>query len=186
MVVAVWIAGAFYNVGRVPSRRQSSGGRIAWYAAVIGAWLILRATRSDWHPITTQSGRVEAIGLVVLLISTVFTLWARLVLGVMWSASPDVLKEHHQLRTEGPYAVTQHPIYTGLLGMLLGTALLNGLGGWIAALLLAFAIAATRVHAEERLMTRTFPGEYERYRERVPQLIPGLQLLKRPGRGKKG
>ena len=148
-----------------------------WYAAIIGAVLIVRGTRSDWHSVTTHAGWVEAIGLVLLLVSTVFTLWARLALGVMWSASPNVLKEHHQLRTAGPYGVTRHPIYTGLLGMLLGTALLNGLGGWIGALLLGVVVLGTRVHAEEQLMARTFPGDYERYRERVPQLIPGLKLL---------
>ena len=37
------------------------------------------------------------------------------------------------LRTDGPYAITRHPIYTGLLGMLLGTALLGGLGQWMRA-----------------------------------------------------
>ena len=29
-------------------------------------------------------------------------------------------------------------------------------------------------------MSRTFPDEYARYRERVPRLLPGLQLLRRP------
>jgi Phospholipid methyltransferase len=78
----------------------------------------------------------------------------------------------HQLRPEGPYAVTRHPIYTGLLGMLLGTALLNGLGIWIGLPLVGVAAFATRVSIEERLMTQAFPDDYRRYRDRVPQLIP--------------
>jgi protein-S-isoprenylcysteine O-methyltransferase Ste14 len=43
----------------------------------------------------------------------------------MWSAAPAV-KEGHQLRTTGPYAVTRHPIYTGIPGMMLGSGLLAG------------------------------------------------------------
>ena len=35
-----------------------------------------------------------------------------------------VAKERHVLRTEAPYAVTRHPIYTGILGVVLGSAVL--------------------------------------------------------------
>ena len=58
------------------------------------------------------------IGLVILLGSTVFTLWARFALGTMWTLDAR-LKEGHALRTDGPYRITRHPIYTGILGMLL-------------------------------------------------------------------
>lgn len=49
----------------------------------------------------------------------------------MWSASV-VAKTQHSLRTDGPYAITRHPIDTGLMGMLLGTAMINDLGRWAA------------------------------------------------------
>jgi protein-S-isoprenylcysteine O-methyltransferase Ste14 len=62
--------------------------------------------------------------------ATALTIWARLALGVMWSAAP-TLKQEHKLRTGGPYAVTRHPIYTGLLGMMPGSLLLAGAGRWI-------------------------------------------------------
>ena len=110
---------------------------------------------------------------------TAFTLWARVRLGRMWSASPDVLKAHHQLRTDGPYAVTRHPIYTGLFGMLVGTVLLNGLGVALALLVIGGAMVATRIPVEERLMSETFPDEYASYRKRVPGFVPGMQLLRR-------
>jgi protein-S-isoprenylcysteine O-methyltransferase Ste14 len=90
-----------------------------------------------------------------------------------------MLRANHELRTDGPYAVTRHPIYTGLLGMLLGTVLLNGLGVSLALLVVGVAVLVTRIPIEERLMSKTFPDEYARYRERVPRLVPGLQLLRR-------
>jgi protein-S-isoprenylcysteine O-methyltransferase Ste14 len=97
----------------------------------------------------------------------------------MWSASPDALRADHELRTDGPYAITRHPIYTGLVGMLLGTALLNGLGVSLGFLLIGAAFLGLRIPIEERLMSKTFPDEYARSRERVPLLVPGLHLLRR-------
>lgn len=34
-----------------------------------------------------------------------------------------------------------------------------------------------KIRMEERLMLATFPDEYPRYRRRVPQLVPGLNVL---------
>ena len=90
-----------------------------------------------------------------------------------------MLQAHHELRTDGPYAITRHPIYTGLLGMLLGTVLLNGLGVSLAFLAVGAGFLATRIPIEERLMSKTFPDEYAHYRERVPRLVPGLHRLRR-------
>ena len=67
----------------------------------------------------------------------------------------------------------------GLLGMLLGSVLLNGLGASLALLVVGTVVLATRIPIEERLMSKTFPNEYARYRKRVPRLVPGLRLLRR-------
>jgi protein-S-isoprenylcysteine O-methyltransferase Ste14 len=88
----------------------------------------------------------------------------------MWSSSV-VAKTGHTLRTDGPYAVTRHPIYTGLAGMLLGTALIDDLGRTAAVFVLGVAYLAVKARAEERLLSGIFP-EYENYRRRVPRLIP--------------
>jgi protein-S-isoprenylcysteine O-methyltransferase Ste14 len=179
LVVVVWIAGAL--VGGRNGRRQGSGNGALWrIAAVVVAGALYRAGRHDLHRIADHTVWIELPGLVILVASTGFTIWARLRLGRMWSASPDMLQESHELRTDGPYAVTRHPIYTGLLGMLVGTVLLNGLGVSLVFLVVGAAAIATRIPIEERLMTRTFPEQYPRYRERVPRIVPGLLLLRRP------
>ena len=77
------------------------------------------------------------------------------------------------LRTDGLYAITRHPIYTGLLGMLLGSALLGGLGQWIVLVPAGLVVVGLKIWAEERLLLATFPDEYVGYRERVPRLILG-------------
>jgi len=65
-----------------------------------------------WRSLELQSPWGTSIGLVILLGSTVFTLWARFALGTMWTLDA-VVKEGHALRTDGPYGITRHPIYTG-------------------------------------------------------------------------
>jgi protein-S-isoprenylcysteine O-methyltransferase Ste14 len=178
LVVAVWIVGAL--VGGRNGQRQGSTNSALWrIVAVVLAGALYGVSRHDLRKIVDHSWWIEIPGLVILVASTSFTIWARVRLGRMWSASPDTLQEGHELRTDGPYAVTRHPIYTGLLGMLLGSVLLNGLGVSLLFLALGAAVIATRIPIEERLMTRTFPEQYARYRERTPRIVPGLQLLRR-------
>lgn len=181
VVITTWIAGAAYGTRNAPAHRQGSLGSGALWrvGAVVGAVLVYRLARHDLHRVTDHSWWIELPGLVLLVASTAFTIWARLSLGRMWSASPNVLQADHELRTDGPYAITRHPIYTGLFGMLLGTVLLNGLGVSLTLLGVGAVVVATRIRIEERLMNRTFPGDYTRYRERVPRFVPGFQLLRR-------
>lgn len=83
-----------------------------------------------------------------------------------------------QLRTHGPYAVTRHPIYTGLLGMLLGATLLSGIGQWIVLFPVGLIVVEVKIRMEEHLMLAAFPEKYPRYRRQVPQLVPGLFVLR--------
>jgi protein-S-isoprenylcysteine O-methyltransferase Ste14 len=180
VVVVTWIVGAIHGARRGGHREGSESGALWRLVAVAAFVLFYVLTRHELRGATDHSPWIELPGLVLLVASTCFTLWARLALGQMWSASPNMLQQGHELRTDGPYAVTRHPIYTGLLGMTLGTVLLNGLGPLIGIVAVAAAVVATRIPVEERLMSRTFPEEYARYRERVPRVVPGLQLLRRP------
>jgi protein-S-isoprenylcysteine O-methyltransferase Ste14 len=74
--------------------------------------------------------------------------------------------------------VTRHPIYTGLLGMIVGSGLLAGLGVWLVVMAAAFIGIEMKIRMEERLLLATFPDEYPPYRARVPQLIPGGHLVR--------
>jgi protein-S-isoprenylcysteine O-methyltransferase Ste14 len=181
VVVVTWVVGAVYgarNRRSLPQTRSGSG--TLWrVGSVVAGLLIYRLGRHDLQSTTDHSWWIELPGLVLLVGSTAFTIWARVRLGRMWSASPNVLQAGHELRTDGPYSVTRHPIYTGLLGMLLGSVLLNGLGASLALLVVGTLVLATRIPIEERLMSKTFPNEYARYRKRVPRLLPGLRLLRR-------
>lgn len=179
VVIATWIAGAVYGARTSRGRRVGSGRALWATGLVLGAVLVSRLAWRDVGRVADHAWWIELPGLVLLVASTAFTIWARLALGRMWSSSPNVLQADHELRTDGPYAITRHPIYTGLLGMLLGTALLNGLGDSLVLLAVGGVFLGTRIPVEEGLMSTRFPDEYSRYRERVPRLVPGLRLLRR-------
>jgi protein-S-isoprenylcysteine O-methyltransferase Ste14 len=178
-VMAVWLAGAIYYESRAPAEqtraRYASPLAVATVVVVTAGFAVPKA---DWTPLEVHALWVRLLGLAILLPATALTLWARLSLGAMWSFAP-VVKEEHSLRTSGPYAVTRHPIYTGLLGMFLGAGLLAGAGRWILYFPVYLVFLQFKLHIEERLMLAEFPEDYPRYRRRVPQLIPGLRLAVR-------
>jgi protein-S-isoprenylcysteine O-methyltransferase Ste14 len=122
-------------------------------------------------PIATVAGVVAvvaAIGSVCLIMSAVKTL------GKEWSLTARLV-EGHKLATSGPYAYVRHPIYAGMLGMLVATGL--AVSHWIAllaALLIFFIGTIIRVRSEDRLLREAFGEQFENYAQRVPAILPGL------------
>ena len=95
-------------------------------------------------------------------------------LGKEWSLTARLV-EGHKLATTGPYAYVRHPIYTGMLGMLLATGL--AASHWAAiliALVVFFAGTIIRVRSEEKLLREAFGDQFENYSRRVPAILPGL------------
>jgi protein-S-isoprenylcysteine O-methyltransferase Ste14 len=74
----------------------------------------------------------------------------------------------------GPYRFVRHPIYTGLLLGLLGTAIARGDVQGFVAFAIACAALWRKLRLEERWMQETFGDVYAKYRENVPALIPHL------------
>jgi protein-S-isoprenylcysteine O-methyltransferase Ste14 len=173
-----WLAGAIYNQSRAPEESTRTPWVSAWAVAAILVLILRLLPRGDFHSWVVLTPWVRFLGLAILIASTAFTLWARLALGIMWSGSPTV-KQEHQLRTHGPYGVTRHPIYSGMLGMVLGGVLLAGLGRWVLIFPVLVVFLEVKIHTEERLMLATFPEDYPRYRQQVPQLVPGAHLGRR-------
>ena len=175
-IVVVWIAAAVREAGTRPAVRVRGSTEIGMVVlAVVAVAAILLVGPSILAPFTVEAPWARMIGAGVLVGSTLFAIWARLALGPSWSVGPQAAPDLG-LRTDGPYAITRHPIYTGLLGMLLGSALLGGLGQWIVLVAAGVVVAELKIRSEERLLLATFPDAYVAYRERVPRLIPGWRL----------
>ena len=98
---------------------------------------------------------------------------ARALLGRNWSGTV-TLKENHELIVRGPYRLVRHPIYAGLMAMMIATALQQGHVAGLLGVVLVFVSFWIKSSYEEEVMLKQFPEQYADYRQRVKRIIPFL------------
>ena len=125
----------------------------------------------DLRPVYPPAAWVGWTGFVLCVVGLAFAVWARVQIGRFWSGTV-ALKAEHALIRGGPYAMTRHPIYSGLLLALLGTAITRDTQAAFLGLPFLFAGLFVKSKQEERLLLDRFGPEYEKYRTEVPALIP--------------
>jgi len=101
-----------------------------------------------------------------------FAFWARLHIGRNWGM-PMSMRQGHELVTSGPYAYVRHPIYSGIMLAMVGSALSIGLP-WLLLFALYFIYFIGSARTEEEMMLAQFPDTYPAYRRRTKMLIPYL------------
>jgi protein-S-isoprenylcysteine O-methyltransferase Ste14 len=116
---------------------------------------------------STLSG---VIGVALCALGVGFAVWARLYIGRNWGM-PMSRRENPELVTTGPYAFVRHPIYTGIIFAMLGSAIaVNVMWALLLFVIVPYFIySATR---EEAFMIEQFPGAYPAYRKRTKMLLP--------------
>jgi protein-S-isoprenylcysteine O-methyltransferase Ste14 len=116
---------------------------------------------------------VAALLAIALVIASLWMMSAAVrVLGKQWSLQARVL-EGHALVREGPYRFVRHPIYTGMLGMLIAAGLVHShWSGFLIAIALYAIGTAIRVRSEEKLLREQFGASYDDYARNVPAVIP--------------
>ncbi len=115
----------------------------------------------------------SSVGLGVQVAAGSLAVWARRHLGRNWSGAVTV-KVGHELVCTGPYRCVRHPIYTGVLGMFLGSALVWGEAHALIGLALITFAYVRKVRLEEQNMLDLFGERYTQYRRSSWALIPGL------------
>ncbi len=161
-----WLASAFgVKQGRGGRRRFAPQG-----LSFVSILLLVRVFRGG--SLGVHSPILGAIGAIVFASGIALAVWARIQLGRNWGM-PMTEKAEPELVTTGPYRFVRHPIYSGLLAGVLGTALATNLIGLIILAVLAgyFYYSAS---VEEKNLTATFPTAYPAYRSRTKMLVPFL------------
>ena len=151
-------------------------GRIAWsrelaIRAVVLVVLIILARIGvfDHYVVNTDPVR-GAIGIALFALGLGFAIWARVSIGRNWGM-PMTQSSDPELVTSGPYRLVRHPIYSGLLLALIGTAVaLSWL--WLIAAALGGAYFIYSALCEERFLESQFPSAYVRYRRSTKMLVP--------------
>ncbi len=173
IAVMYWIVSAFFV--KATKERQPFSGRLFYLWILCAAALLLSAKiggLSLQRSILPHTLTMGVLADMLVLLGLVIGIWARSVLGANWS-SRVALKQGHELIQRGPYRWVRHPIYSGLLLMVLGTAILASRVSGFIALLLCFCGVWIKLHQEEVLLTKHFP-EYADYKSRTKTLVPFL------------
>jgi protein-S-isoprenylcysteine O-methyltransferase Ste14 len=159
-----WLASALgVKEGRGSRRRIPLNGLTA-----LSVIVLVRVFRSG--SLAVHSLVLEAIGAAVFACGIALAVWARVHLGRNWGM-PMTQKDEPELVTSGPYRFVRHPIYSGLLAGVLGTALATSLIGLIITAILGvyFYYCAS---VEEKNLITTFPTAYPAYQAGTKMLIP--------------
>lgn len=172
-LIVVWALGAV--MAKATVRRQSGPPRLAQLGLTVAAWWLLFGSNAQLGPLNNRfisdDDVIQWTGVAIAVVGAAFTLWARATLGRNWSGTITV-KRDHQLMTTGPYAIVRHPIYSGLLLTLAGTAVVVGEWRALVALVVVFVAWRWKSLIEERVMIEQFGSAYETYKGRVKALIP--------------
>lgn len=113
-------------------------------------------------------------GLAIWLLGAGLARWTQFAMGRSWRIGVDP-GERLDLVTAGPFRVIRHPIYTGLLMMLTGFALLTANAvAWAGALLGYAGFELLTRCVEEPHLRRVHAGRYQEYCQRTGRFLPRL------------
>jgi protein-S-isoprenylcysteine O-methyltransferase Ste14 len=186
IVMSCWFAfaGIFILRKKPPTPPDEKRERGSWFGVALqGAayGLVWGVHRPGFTPIAAGTQSSEAIAIaadVLAVLAAAGSVWlitaAVRTLGKEWSVTARLV-EGHKLATSGPYSRVRHPIYTGMLGMLVATGL--AISRWqalLVALVVFFVGTIIRVRSEEKLLREAFGKQFEDYAQRVPAIVPGL------------
>lgn len=119
---------------------------------------------------TTNNPWLQGVGLILFLMGLALAIWARVYLGRNWGM-PMSQKAEPELVTTGPYRSVRHPIYSGIILAMIGTAVAVS-WYWLVAVVLLGAYFVFSAIAEERFMLGRFPGSYPEYKQSTKMLVP--------------
>ena len=113
------------------------------------------------------------IGLAIQAASVALAVWSRRHLGRYWSGRIEIKQEHELIRT-GPYRLLRHPIYTAMLAMYLGTAVIDGHFHALVGIAVVVFAYWRKIRMEEEKLREAFGARYDDYRSGTWGAIPGL------------
>lgn len=179
MAGAVWIGFLIYwsaAAGRhVEKRSEESAASRALHRNLLNLALVLLFVSIPgmrWRYLP-PSVWTAPVGLAVMAAATLLHVWARAHLGRSWT-SEVVIQQDHQLVTSGPYRLVRHPVYTALIALALGTAIVSGRIVSLLGAAVMLTAYARKLRLEERGLSGAFGARWDDYRQRSWALLPWI------------
>ena len=169
-----WIAWWYPFLFRAPHFQNRPSITVPWPTR-IGLLLETSAFGISFYfhlPILESAGALRTVLGMAVGVPAVAMAWGSVThLGRQFRLHAGLYDDHELVRT-GPYAIVRHPIYSGLLLALLGTAIAFGEIRGLIGVALAGIGWRLKSLVEERFMLEEFGEQYTRYRHDVNALIP--------------
>jgi len=124
-----------------------------------------------------QKQSVAYIGFALSLAGLAIAVWARMSLGQYWS-DKIVLKVDHRLVRSGPYARMRHPIYSGVLLGVAGSALVVDQWRGVLAFVLLLTNYWVKAKREDKILAGAFAEDFAEHRRRAGFMSPRLHPKK--------
>jgi len=155
----------------------AKAGRARWtrfagfrVAIILVVLLLVRLRVLKGHETATGNPWLLGTGLAVFVLGLALAVWARVYLGRNWGM-PMSQKADPELVTTGPYGRIRHPIYSGIILGMAGTAIAVS-PYWLIAVAIVGAYFLFSAVVEERTMAKQFPAAYPPYKRATKMLIP--------------
>ncbi len=169
-----WLVSAF-KLKRT-KRREDPFQRLFYVLPLVAAFYLLRSGR--WYSwldtrFVPDALATEWTAVALTAAGVGIAIWARWHLGSNWSGVV-TLKEDHELIRSGPYRSIRHPIYTGILLAILGTAVAVGEIRGLAALGIAWLSFYFKARREESFLVQEFGPRFTEHQQHTGMFLPRL------------
>lgn len=157
------------------TNRQPRSERLAHLLMAAIAIVLFSSARLNLGPLNRRLIPAESwiflTGIGLTAAGVAFAIWARYHIGRYWSATVAIVSEHKLIRT-GPYARIRHPIYTGIMVAVMGTALVFGRYRDLLGLAIVVGILIQKAKREEVFLRIQFGDAFEEHCRATGFLLP--------------
>ena len=172
ILLLYWTVSAFFQK-KIKEKTNIRGNLLHSLLLFISLVLLLISSKIIFlnYILIRVSLTINILSILFSIIGVVLCVYSRTVLGDNWSKDV-IVKKNHELITKGPYRYMRHPIYSGMILLVLATALAIGNIGSTLGFIILLISLTLKSKQEEKLMIKTFGKKYIAYRKRTKALIP--------------
>jgi protein-S-isoprenylcysteine O-methyltransferase Ste14 len=156
-------------------RRETILQRLGYVLPLFVAFYLISSPRAHYGWLGARfvpySLGVDWAGVALTAAGVGVAFWARWHLGANWSGSV-TLKEGHELIRTGPYRAIRHPIYTGILLAVFGTAIANGEVRALLAVGMAWISFSIKARREESFLAQEFGAGFTEHSRQTGMFLP--------------
>jgi protein-S-isoprenylcysteine O-methyltransferase Ste14 len=124
-------------------------------------------------PLLPAGPILRCAGVLITALGMAISIWARVSLGTNWSGMV-TLKNNHELIRNGPYRRIRHPIYTGILVGVIGTALIYSQLRGLLCFLILYITFYFKARREEAFLLHEFGPNFTEHRHHTGMFWPKL------------